>query len=336
MTKEQFFREIGKIDDCLILEADEIEFVKEERHDSGNNTLKFKPERFFIKFVGLAACLCLITAAAAVMIPQILKNQNSNNYKESPTDAQFETTAATESETSVEPKWSDKSITEQFPGVTFQGDEYSVKNELLGAEEIGDKAADLVVTGYDIYEEKQYTMNAELFYINGINGDCALAVKYEGTEEYYPCVNSGYVPETLGDLIDDLNLKENLVFHKVYYSYWKDGVAANGNYRTDAYTLPDSKIIWELLLSDTQVKNEGEAHYDVALMGIGIDVKQIGAVNISLAVNESGYLQTNILETAKSFYIGMDKVNEFVNYVKEFGTVETVFDGTEDEVGIPE
>ena len=54
-------------------------------------------------------------------------------------------------------------------------------------------------------------------------------------------------------------------------------------------------------------------------MDINIDVALLGQRNISLAVNGDGYLQTNIFDRAKSFYLGRDKIEEFINYVLENG-----------------
>jgi hypothetical protein len=48
-------------------------------------------------------------------------------------------------------------------------------------------------------------------------------------------------------------------------------------------------------------------------------VKTIGYRNISLSVDDRGYLQTNILDTGKSFYIGEDNVRAFVDYVLRNG-----------------
>jgi hypothetical protein len=55
-------------------------------------------------------------------------------------------------------------------------------------------------------------------------------------------------------------------------------------------------------------------------MGISIDVNVIGYRNISLGVNNGGYLQTNILDTGKAFYIGEDTVRAFVDYIQSNGS----------------
>lgn len=323
MTKEQLYREINRIEDSLIEEAADF-------------TLEKREKKTWFRQLSLAACFCLAVMAAAIVLPQMLKLRPPDRHPENPTMAGTDASSATGEETWPIPRWEDKTITERYPGFSFDGKQYSVKSEALDAGDTGEKAGEVILYGYDIYEDREYTIKAELYDIEGILGECALAVRYEGTDDYYPGVNSEYVPETLGDLINALSLKENLVFHKIYYSYWMDEEVKDGNYRTDVYVLPEPQVIWDMLLSETQSANQGDAHYDIPLMEIGIDVKKIGAYNISLAVNEDGYLQTNIMDTAKSFYIGKDKADEFVQYVRQYGTMEPLENTLENEIGILE
>ena len=63
----------------------------------------------------------------------------------------------------------------------------------------------------------------------------------------------------------------------------------------------------------------------VSVMDISIDVNIISYRNISLSVTDSGYLQTNILDTLKSFYIGEDAVQAFVDYVLGSGSGTVVY-----------
>ena len=50
---------------------------------------------------------------------------------------------------------------------------------------------------------------------------------------------------------------------------------------------------------------------------ISVDIELLGYENISVSLTDKGYLLTNILDTGKGFYIGEDKVQEFLNYIKE-------------------
>ena len=50
---------------------------------------------------------------------------------------------------------------------------------------------------------------------------------------------------------------------------------------------------------------------------ISVDIPLLGRKNISVELTDKGYLITNILDTGKGFYIGENKVQEFLDYIKE-------------------
>jgi hypothetical protein len=222
-------------------------------------------------------------------------------------------------EIAITPPWDEMLINRQFSTITFNGHEYwtSYYPIIIDAALIGEQIDSTTLNGYDIYEEKQYTINCEVYSVKTISDEWAVAVKYDGHDGYYPFryINYNYMPATLGDLIDDLNLRENLVFGPIYDN------------SSMVYTLPDPSVIWDLLLADTSLKLDtsiidegGVVLSGVELMGVSIDVEVLGHKNISLSVTADGYLQTNILDTGKAFFIGMDKVQAFIDYVKTNGT----------------
>lgn len=226
----------------------------------------------------------------------------------------------TEEEISIIPHWDDMSVEEKYSEIQLNSSRYTSMISDINNSEIVNLLGETTANGYDIYNDKEHTINCSVYSIKSISSNAVVAVKFAGYEGYYSYSNNYYIPTTLGDLINDLNLHENLVFNKIYYSYWKDGIVANGNYIQMEYTLDDTSVIWDLLLSDTSLKNDGDKFYGASEMSISIDVKNVGHKNISLAVNESGYLQTNILNTGKTFFIGKDKVENFIDYVLTNGT----------------
>ena len=52
-------------------------------------------------------------------------------------------------------------------------------------------------------------------------------------------------------------------------------------------------------------------------ISISVNIPLLGLQNISVSLTDKGYLLTNILETGKGFYIGEDKVQEFIDYIIE-------------------
>ena len=56
-------------------------------------------------------------------------------------------------------------------------------------------------------------------------------------------------------------------------------------------------------------------------MGFSVTVEVLGIHNLSLSVNGEGYLQTNLISTGASYYIGEEKVRAFLDYVFTHGEV---------------
>ena len=139
-------------------------------------------------------------------------------------------------------------------------------------------------------------------------------MQYAGDTAYYPARNFGYTPDTLGQFIDDLSLRENLTVGKVHYDYRDE----KGNFHSTTYIHLSAETVWSLLLDDTTLQNvyDQQKMYP-QLVGIAIDVPILGHRNISLAVTEDGYLTTNILDTGKAFFIGEEKAAAFLAYVLE-------------------
>ena len=50
---------------------------------------------------------------------------------------------------------------------------------------------------------------------------------------------------------------------------------------------------------------------------ISVNIPILGYKNISIDLSDTGYLQTNILDLGKNFYIGEEKVKDFLDYIKE-------------------
>ena len=76
----------------------------------------------------------------------------------------------------------------------------------------------------------------------------------------------------------------------------------------------DDGIIWERLLSDTSQSITG-AYTGIELIDISVSIPELGYKNQALWVTEEGYIVTNILDSAKAFYIGPEKAKAFVEYM---------------------
>jgi len=218
--------------------------------------------------------------------------------------------------------WHQLSITEKFSGVSYNGVEYSNSAEdAINVEDIGARLWKGKVTGYDHsqMESAEHQIDAEIYRIHKVTADFAVAVKFDGTDEYYPYLNGFYAPKDLQGFINDLNLRENLVLHNLLErQYTKDNQVL-----TAEYTLPDIDVIWEMLLSHGEaVSVREETEVGEQLLSCAIDLKTLGRKNIAISVTEKGCVLINAWSAAL-FYIGEDKVNAFVDYVLQNGS-ETI------------
>lgn len=213
------------------------------------------------------------------------------------------------------PSWDDMTVTQKFPYLSFNGYEYSTADKVIPEDKVGKKITSATLTGTDSRTGKTYAINADIYEITGISKNCAVSIKFEGYKELYVCRNSGYRPETLGQLTDDLNLRETLTFGKAYAT-----VKKGDTYTETEYSGLDGEKVWEMLLSDRELKNVKDydsMNFGKKLISVSINIELLGYENISLAVTEDGYLTTNILDTGKAFFIGKEKAENFAEYVRE-------------------
>ena len=236
---------------------------------------------------------------------------------------------AVEDQLGIALRWEEKTISQQFPTVEYNNNDYDSKHGEISIENIGESLGNAVLEGYDTYNKETHTHNATLYTIKTISNECAIAVQFEGTSEYYAYTNAYYRPETLGDFINDLNLKETISFGSVWYD--DKYTDENGNFHIDDIEFPNvsKNAIWSMLFSDTSLENvftDNTTGLYPAIISVSVDIPILGYKNISCWLTENGYLCTNILDTGKGFYIGEEKVKEFVDYViNNYEGIKTVY-----------
>ncbi len=295
MKNKQLLNAMGEISEEYIAEA-APEKKKGNHHLS--NYLKW----------GSAACLALAIAGGGfwfLSAPHYEKKLISSNQI---------TSLMTGDEIAVIPQWKDQTMLSRYPTLLFNGRSYSGSGEITGAV-IEDAVCSETLYGWDVYTETKYQIQATVYPIEGISDECALALQFEGSDSLYVYRNSAYRPDTLGDLIEDLNLRETLSFGSIYYN----GQKRYGKPITVEFVDPDPAAIWELLLSDSSLVNLYDKNYTTPLisdMAISINAPLLGHTNISLSVTRTGYMYTNLLDSAKIFFIGEEKAEAFIQYIQ--------------------
>ena len=295
MNEKTLLKAIGGIDDRFLM------------FDTQEQTDRKSIKHGAVWVVCAAAALAVCIGAAVVL-------QHGRNEVKSAPESSVVTSAVTtyKSEIAYEKQWNEMTDEERYTLLEYGGESYDSRLSAVPQEFLGEKAGSAQAVGYNLFNDKKHTLGCEVFAIDGIDQNCAVAVKYDGQENAYAFVNAYYRPQTLGQFIDDLSLEENLVFGDIYCNYFE-----NGEYVSMKYTGADGGVIWNMLLSDRTAANvySDNDWYDVK-MDIGVDVPLLGYKNISLGVTEDGYIVTNILDTGKAFYIGKDKTEAFIKYVE--------------------
>ncbi len=314
MNNRDLLKAIGDIDDKYLIE--EKNRVKSKIKVNIMKNLKFK----------------YILAPICVMLIAVIGFYKSGIFTSKPDVAiskkdgwiikEVKTDKTTNTDTTIVPKWNEMSISQQFYEVEYNNNKYSSRITKISKDKILKNIGNATLTGYDAYTETTYSKNGELYSIKSIDEKCAIAIKFEGNTDYYVYVNSYYRPKTLGEFMEVLNLKENTSFGTIYYNYWDKETQENIN--VEFYDV-DNDIIWEKLFSNLNLENiysdndtgKYTSERFSQSISISVDIPLLGYKNISVSLTDKGYMITNILDTGKGFYIGEDKIKEFLEYIKE-------------------
>ncbi len=293
-----------------------------------------------IKFVSLAACIAVFVAVGMFFFNNDFISPQISPTKQDETTTNAEEIAATIEKSETEtysglesvaaPKWNDMITPQKYGEMQIGTVTYSSQVYEIAQENVFEFVTQTQLTGYDIYEDKNYKIDAEAYSIKNINKECALAVKFSGEDKFYVYVNVWYIPETLEEFIVSLNLKENLSFGNAYYDY------VEGN--RDIYLKFsdfDDRLVWDMILDDTKVESVDYNGLYEKLLDISVEIELLGENNKMLCVTSDGYVITNLLNTQKSFFIGEEKAKVFANYI--FENVEykeniTVFENSDGSV----
>lgn len=320
MNNKDLLKAIGDIDEKYLIEETDIE---ETNRIASNNKVNIMKN---LKLKYILAPICIVFIAVIGLYksgiftskPDIIISKKDDwiikevqvDKKDTPTD------------TAVIPKWNEMSISQQFNEVEYNNSKYSSRITKISNNNILKNIGNATLTGYDTYTETTYNKKAELYSIKDIEEKCAIAIKFEGDTDYYVYVNSYYRPTTLGEFTKDLNLEEIISFGTIYYNYWDEDLQEDIN--VEFYGV-DNKIIWQKLFNNKNLDNiysdnDTEKYTSERFsqsIGISVDIPLLGYKNISVSLTDKGYLLTNILDTGKGFYIGEDKVQEFLDYIKD-------------------
>lgn len=281
------------------------------------------------RYVGIAACFVIAAAAGVFFLyeapytPPTLNAETttavSGEGERAPEIGETVTEPAIEivpgSEMMIMPSWDALTISEKFMEIIHGDITYTSKVRKISEDNILSFISEEQMTGYDIYEDRTYTETGKIYSIKNISEKCAVAVKIGSDEDFYVFTNPWYSPDTLGEFINDLDLKNTVRFGKGFADIYEYADTYSSHTRI-IYADFDDNLIWNMLLDDTSVKNT-EYNYPYDRIGVETDLPLLGYKNISFSVTPDGYIITNILDTQKVFFVGSDKTNAFIKYLED-------------------
>ena len=320
MNNRDLLKAIGDIDDKYLIEEIDIE----ERKRITSNKMVNIMKNFKLKYALTPICVIVIAVIGIYNSDMFTSKPDINISKKDDwiiKEVKVDKNSIEESVATV-PKWNEMTISQQFIEVEYNNSKYTSRITKILSDNIIEKVGDATLTGYDTYSGTTYSKKAELYSIKDIADKCAIAVKFKEDNDYYVYVNSYYRPTTLGELMRDLNLEEITSFETIYYKYWDEDSKENIN--VEFYGV-DNKIIQQKLFNNKNLENiysdndigKYTSERFSKSINISVDISLLGYKNISVSLTDKGYLLTNILDTGKGFYIGEDKVQEFLDYIKE-------------------
>lgn len=213
--------------------------------------------------------------------------------------------------------------------LSFNQKEYGPMITVVAEENLGEFLGNEIAWGYkkgvngvnpSTTDGSRAETTAKVYAIKGISQKCVIAVKFSEDESFYVYYNRSYSPETLGDYIDGINLTENMKIRGT-----ASGVSVENatTVRRKYYGIDSAKVL-ELLLSNRDCWNV--FYYNRAFtaeecenaLELAFDIPILGIKNGSLSITKGGLVYLNSLcGNGAYFFVGKDKTDVFVNYVKE-------------------
>lgn len=221
--------------------------------------------------------------------------------------------------------WSEQKPCEQYRYADWNGNTYVSSKKQIQTKEIGEYLGSLYAYGHESLNSQNEKKNiwyirhekkAELYQIKGISERFAVAVHLEGEKKYYVYAREDYAPETLGALVEDLNLTEYLKISKEFEC---------GN-NLEEYTGDVTDAFWDMVLSHMEVESVRKPHHSFSVLDeeVGSSIfetavayKLTGWKHVLLYISEHGYIGINqpLLDPEYIFKVGEDAVEEFLKYI---------------------
>lgn len=224
--------------------------------------------------------------------------------------------------------WGEKTLSQKFArfrledvdesvGIMTKQRVYTSNSLTIAPEEIGEFVTSMEFTGTETTKDGtkiEHKINGNIYTVKDLSEYAVLAVQFEGDSVYYHYYNSWYKPNTLGDMINDLNISSDIISETVFLTDYSE------SYQDRKFTGVDGDVIWNMIMYDTSLSNVYDYTHSTGLtlvrkIGFSVNIEHLGRTNISLGLTEEGYILTNIVHMGAAFYVGEDKTQEVIDFV---------------------
>lgn len=334
-------RALSEIDYDLILEAAPEKLITVKRN-------------FSWKYIAMAASIALVLCIGIFAV--LVGTKSDSKYID--TDS---TAASSEwdkkyvdpdssSDSDREMNWDKMTLTEKYPTVQLSSSAatgvYMAANAPIEESRLAGKLLDGVVSvsaaSFEGLVKSPSThapdhLSAEVYSIKNIDSKYAIALKFlsdasltDDFDCFYVYINSSADPDSFETLVNALDFSATVSFSEAYY-YPDDG-------RTIGFEGLDKTKILDILLENAK-DAKSVADPDSMLskgsykkrLDLTTNIDVLGVRNKSLSVSDDGYLVTNLLSSAKMFYIGKQTAEKLIDHItSNYKGYEIVYNKTSD------
>lgn len=302
MNKEKIFHAIGNI--------------SEEKIDAAYEFRQKKTFRYSAMKLGSVAAALLVVLGGGIwgwnQIKKISLNKSENR------------------EEIVEvKKWEEKSLAEQYTKVIYDGVTYTYTGNVAEKQNIGDCFGECTAQGVDEAHNVHET-TCKIYEIKNISDICAIAAEFNSN--FYIYINYNYQPQSLNDFITDLNMENSL---KILNCTIQEVLGEQ-----EHYIYADNTVVLTVLLKEGNTSNIGDEYWDIIersseqyrlIADIAVSLHAVGVENVTISLDSLGYISSNIMGTAKAFYIGEEKILDTIEVLRKNGikTEKNLFENTD-------
>lgn len=209
-----------------------------------------------------------------------------------------------------------------FRSMIMNGNRYTASYVPVKKDLIGEELGEFIATGpktASVSETETVEEPVTVYEMKGYAVDAMVAFRFKDSNNYYVFTNPKYLPKTVGELIEGMNLDEQLIFNRVYIYKFRP-------YRTADYD-PERAIIWDALFSDKDIEimemndmnrlnnmPQGPRPDNDFQLSIGCDMPITGKYNFGITIYSNGFVTTNLVDYGRCFRISPEKAQALMEY----------------------